>query len=525
MKEKPPTTMSSSERRQHRLYVGVGISLLALALLAVACILFEVLDSREPRSDQQRPLPAQDDISEIKSIIEHKYSEVVDLVNRFEHQAALEALQGLEPPGQSIHDIYIRGILFAWIGEDDRAAQLLTQASRSHSEPLTSRVLEKNASKWEIDPDAIGYRHFTSEDSRYIRRCFFVQTIADHATKGCRTDREKIDQLLEWVFRHVAFFEPKLIDISPVDVLLRGYGLCDRSAWVLSLLCIRSGLPANVLFLGRPISNLSSHTLCQVLVSGEWLLCDTTQGILLTFEDGTPATLDEIIRRFNQNDSDGAFREKYGSFEKAGVGVVCEGRGAFPRFELLEPYLQCIPPYASAFADLLSRYETAVTCLAPERNTKVQIGFWDYPFFSLSSYSDPESLRRRREVLSHTLHYRRARILQLVGMSDQAMIAYATSIEDAPAEAKEDILFFIAQTQQEAGHLQAAENNYSRYLSTFPEGQWTKQVIYHLARLKEDQGDYSAAIALYRRILDVTVAARRAAELERTGPRASEHRR
>ncbi len=500
---------------EHRRLILVGILLVVVIGLFIGGYrLFAPENAPKQDSDKDRKPKRSTEVSSSKSVFKEKYADITALINEFKHVTALDKLRELDNPQLSTHDRFIQGVLYAWLGDDESASRLLTEAARTNSEPLSSRILANHASKWKIDPVTIGYRHFTTEDTRYIRRCFFLKTIADRVAGEDRPDREKLDRLLEWVFRHVGFFEPKLIDVSPVDVLMRGYGLCDRSAWVLSLLCNRAGLPANLVFLGQPVPNLSNHTLCQVLVSGRWLLCDTTQGIVLTFEDGSPATLDEIVRRLNRKEEDSAFGTRYDSFEQAGVGVVCEADGAFPRFELLEPYLRCMPPYASAYVDLQSRFETALTCLDTDRETEVQIGFWDYPFFSRSSYNNPDFIEKRREVMSRTLHYQDARTSQLLGLSDRAMFAYAKALEDAPADAKEDILFFTAQSQQEAGHLEAAESNYMLYLSSCPEGRWKKLVTYHLARLKEKQGEYAAAISFYREIEGVSVAKQRISTLE-----------
>ena len=517
--------MSNHEKneRRHRWLAWITGRQVVRLSVAISVPLTILIALWYPRKEphQQTPPPASMDSTAapetIQSIYRERYQGIVDRLNAFDHQTALEALKSTTTPWDAIHDLFIQGILFAWLGQDNLASRRLTAAAVLEPTPLSHSILAQHAGKWRLDAATINDTNFSIEDSRYIRRCYFLQRITDQVVSGCRDDEEKVERLLDWVFRHIAFYEPEAVEVSPMDILLRGYGVCDRSAWVLALLCERAGLPVSIVLLGKPVTEeFSSHTLCQVLVSGRWLLCDTTQGTFLGFgQEGVPATLDHIILRLDREKDNAALQEKYGAFREAGIGVVCEAEGSFPRFSLLEPYLRVIPPHASVFVDLQARLALAATALSQaEADRKNSIGVWDYPFFSLSTYRNPLFAAVRKKNLARMLAYRDARILQLLGFPREAVQAYTKSAETCDAEAREDILFFTAQCHQEAGNLREAEKNFSLYLSRYPEGRWKTMAVYDLARSKEETGDIAAAAKLYGTIDGVMAARQRALMLE-----------
>ncbi|MFH1738845.1 MAG: transglutaminase domain-containing protein [bacterium] len=494
-----------------RIVVGIAI---VMGVLIGTCSRFR---ESEPESTSMEITTPASSSDRIDLVYEEKYAEIVNLINTLDHEAALSAL--LDTRIDTNDDLFIRGIFLSWLGRDEEAAESLTDAAKRVTGYPASQLLLRHTEKWGLDPTTIEEKRFTVDDSRYIRRCHFLQRIADRVTSGSSSELEKTERLLDWVFRHIAFFEPDVINIGALDILLRGYGVCDRSAWVLALLCQRAGLPATVVLLGRPTVTGrdlaefdSTHTLCQVLVSGQWLLCDTIQGTFVTHEDsGERATLKEILARLEAEPENTSLQETFDGYHQAGVGAVFEADGTFPRFRLLDPYMRVIPPYPAVFEDLDKSLEIAYSAV-PEVDGKRtnETGVWDYPFYSRTSYNDAEFLAYREKILAPLESYRDARILQLLGFPIQAIHAYARSVETSPPEAEEDLIYFMAQCHYETGVLQNAETGFQMYLEKYPNGRWRPWAIYQLARAKEERGDLSGALELYRSIEHLGAARQRA---------------
>lgn len=508
--EGPPSSGPITKQRAFR--ISLAITIAVTILIGIYLLPEETKqETTSLASVETTPVP-----ENIEAIYQERYKAVVDSLNEFETRTSLETLKSIKAPPKSIHDLFFQGILFAWLGQDQPAAQRLTAAALSDPRPLSSIMLVRNAKKWRLNPAGISVRQFSPSDCPYMRRCYFLQRIANRIIAGSQNDMEKAERLVEWVFRHVAFFEPDVTYASPMDILLRGYGLCDRSAWILALLCQRAGLPASIALLQKPTETISNHTLCQILVSRRWLLCDTTQGTFVRLgPDGALATFENIIPRLEKERDNASFQEEFGVFREAGIAVVYEAEGAFPRFSLLEPYLRVIQPYIPLFVDLqaqLDRARTALSNVGGDRRS--QVGVWGYPFFVVGAYRNPSFSSVRQKYLSRMLAYRDGRFLQLLGFPREAIQAYAKSGENCAAEAREDILYFIAQCFREAGNLDDAEANFSLYLSRHPDGRWKKMATYHLARIKEETGDLSAAVKLYRTIHEIGAARQRASVLE-----------
>ena len=456
-----------------------------------------------------------------ESLYAKKYANVDHLINGLEYDAALNALDRIST--DTSHDLFIRGILMAWIGQDEKSASLLTQAAKWVPLPAASPMLMRYQAEWNLKPDVVNSAVFTTEDSQYLRRCHFLQCIADRLVAGCVTDREKVEKLLEWVFLHVAFWEPDVINVGAVDVLLRGFGLCDRSAWVLSLLCDRAGLDSAVVLLGEPeIASATqttvqpSHTLCEVCASDQWLLCDTVQGSLVMFEDRSePATLVSIRQRLFAEPDNVPLKEQFKRYLYAGVGATCQAEGVLPRFQLLESYIRILPPHPSVYVDPDRLQQMVTESVTLEDGTATNpTGIWDYPFHSFVSYRDPAFLKRREEAHANLLTYQNARILQLLGHPIEALQAYLKASENCSPSAAEDILYFMAQCHYETGNSANAEKSLSIYIQKYPHGRWRTYALYQLARVEEEMKKLEIAARLYRAIDSFRIARMRAELIE-----------
>jgi hypothetical protein len=67
----------------------------------------------------------------------------------------------------------------------------------------------------------------------------------------------------------------------PRRVWERGYGLCDRQAWVLAELAYQSGWEPQIVYLHDPETKVSPHTVCELRRGGEVAFADPLFGKLL----------------------------------------------------------------------------------------------------------------------------------------------------------------------------------------------------------------------------------------------------
>jgi len=476
--------------------------------------------------NERRLQPSHSTRVDIKAVFDEssytqKYVEIARLTNSLEYDAALKALDGIST--DTVHDLFIRGILMAWIGQDEKSASLLTQAAKWVPLPAANPVLVRHEARWNLKPDVVNSAVFSVEDSQYLRRCHFMQRIADRLVEGCMTDQEKAERLLEWVFLHVAFLEPDVVNVGAVDVLMRGFGVCDRSAWVLSLLCERAGLDSVIVLLGEPeiagateAKIRSSHTLCGIRASDRWLLCDTVHGSLVSFEDtGEQATLASIRQRLLVEPDNALLKEQFEGYLRAGVGAACQAEGVFPKYQLLEPYIRILPPHPSVYVDPDRLQQMVADSVTIEDGTATNpAGIWDYPFHSFASYRDPAFLKKRQEAHANLLSYQNARILQLLGHPSEALQAYLKASESSSPSAAEDILYFMAQCHYETGDTTNAEKSLSIYIQKYPQGRWRTYALYQLARVEEEMNQSEIAARLYRTIDSFRIARNRAERLE-----------
>ncbi len=119
---------------------------------------------------------------------------------------------------------------------------------------------------------------------QYIARAMVYRDIAVAHNAGPGVpDAEKLRSLLDLTAVQVApHFEneipgvPTYYDFNdlPLEILLRGMGACDRSAWVLSTLAYYAGLESTIVYLYKDMSGLSNHTVADVKADGVFRAVD-----------------------------------------------------------------------------------------------------------------------------------------------------------------------------------------------------------------------------------------------------------
>jgi hypothetical protein len=125
----------------------------------------------------------------------------------------------------------------------------------------------------------------------------------------------QIDLALSWVTQYV---RPQDASPSPVisddyyNILKRGAGYCDQSAYVFSVLSTRLGIPARMIML-QDRDGISRHTAAEVYLDKKWQYIDPWLGVFPHGSDGAGYTRFEFAH-------DQSALEKYGYAEQGLTG-------------------------------------------------------------------------------------------------------------------------------------------------------------------------------------------------------------
>lgn len=124
----------------------------------------------------------------------------------------------------------------------------------------------------------------------YAHRELVYKVIASKVTKGAITDREKALRLMSYVATHLSR-PTDIVDVHPLNDLIRGVGWCDQQANTLITLARKCGIKGHLIFL-RGYDMISHHSVCDLHINGEWRIFDPFYDLIFhkgneiaTFED------------------------------------------------------------------------------------------------------------------------------------------------------------------------------------------------------------------------------------------------
>jgi hypothetical protein len=122
---------------------------------------------------------------------------------------------------------------------------------------------------------------------------------ARQATAGATTNAERADRLDQYVFFnvHVPIDEVPDTDGPPAETLLGGYGVCDQQVRLFMALAEKVGLSTREIFLLNSDTGTSPHTTVEVWEDGRWAWLDVLFGYSPKRQDGSPATLSDLVAR------------------------------------------------------------------------------------------------------------------------------------------------------------------------------------------------------------------------------------
>jgi len=142
-------------------------------------------------------------------------------------------------------------------------------------------------------------------DADFLRR----RVLYARLVKSLQRDdpRETVMAVFDYVVQNVASVagpgEKPDIGVMPETVLARGYGVCNRSAWLFCTLLEqlrvdpeeRTHFASYILYLRDPETGISHHTIAGVRIDGRVYLFGTYSGLPVLKQNGKIATLEEVI--------------------------------------------------------------------------------------------------------------------------------------------------------------------------------------------------------------------------------------
>lgn len=296
----------------------------------------------------------------------------------------------------------------------------------------------------------------------YIQRAMIDRDIVLNVVGDMhRPDAEKIGALLDWVFVNVSnHFERNLgrdkfndYNDIPLELMLRGYGACDRSALVLDRLAWHAGLDAHIVYLYRSMSaDDSFHTVSEVKVDGFWKVVDPFNNLIYD------QSALELSRRHDDFKNCQVMLNDQGA--AAFLPIMCLAdvlcRMHIPDQKLFHGIDQAI----EAFVNDNYNYSAAVKMnlinsilnntsknisLALDPDPLV-IGRWSYPFWLRAYYYNDMYQLAKYKKYPFLKKLRAARLEQVIGHYDRAgeLFAVLKTDPDTSQIFREDRDYFIA---------------------------------------------------------------------------------
>lgn len=367
-------------------------------------------------------------------------------------------------------------------------------------------------------------------DIPHLMRMRLLSQVARRVTREEKTEKDKVQSLVDWVIRNIRPTPDEVDGDAPADpwgILMRGYGVCDRGAWVLVSLAQQVKLHAHIVYLRNPDDpNLASpHTLATVQVDGQWILCDTYAGFILRDGEGKFLTLEDILDRDDVLQPALAESPEYPLhprlFEKAMIYLTFFPGAILPRMSLLQQLFReelgdsaDIPLVFQDLRDEVFRVvgqkgvppagpsEETVTFSFPHKfpGRDYQAEVWPYPF-RLVKDSRPgfEFYRGLPDAQAKNKNFRDARFHQLFGDFPKAILAFESASAEEPGLAEHG-LFFAACSKLEAQQAAEAIAGLEAYIEKFPQGTWRDQARLLLALSYQGQGNKVQAKTCFEKV-------------------------
>lgn len=144
---------------------------------------------------------------------------------------------------------------------------------------LADKIVPNNSISKEISPIYLNLAKREGVESFFKKRSFnkfdfklwydalFLKIKLDeHKVVKSKDSNELLTKILQMVVKRIKPLEKEKGIIGwPSGVWVRGYGLCDRMSWLFAEYAYQLGLDTQVVYLVTPGTDLSPHTICEVI--------------------------------------------------------------------------------------------------------------------------------------------------------------------------------------------------------------------------------------------------------------------
>ena len=361
-------------------------------------------------------------------------------------------------------------------------------------------------------------------DADFLRRRVFYAKVAAQLKRD--DPRETVMAVFNYVAENVASVsgpgEKAGIGVTPDTILLRGYGVCDRGAWLFCTLLENLRIPAWLVYLREPATGISHHTVAAAEIDGKLYLFDTYCGLPVANAAGKVATFQGVLADPASIDSAtfGGKPQLVKSAEVANCALLLapEPESVHPIAAALQsalpqgarhleetPVLYC--DYRKALIHLGSTLWPGVPvsdqgCRIRNAKAGYFIGVWDYPFrigwnLRLADY--------RKEVnAAHPWLWklREARLGTILGEDPQAnATAYGAMIAalppDDPARAAAEYFQAVALLRRSAAD---GEPAVVKFLEKHPKSIWREPLLQAVGEMLVNEGRFLDACVYLEQI-------------------------
>ncbi len=310
----------------------------------------------------------------------------------------------------------------------------------------------------------------------YIHRELVYKAIADKVTQGTKSDKEKALKLSYYVHTHL--FTPagaKVVDMHPMNDLLRGIGWCDQQANTFITLARKVNIKGRLIFL-RGYDMISHHSVCDLYLEEEYRIFDPYLGVTFLNEEGKIATFADI-----QNE-DRTVKSK--QFE-----ALClfqkDDQLLADFFRLFEP-THAPTIFRDNFSSDLKR-----------RLLSGLADFYYDVFGNLFLITFQECYFKLADIGP----FLKARFEHLAFRFKQAIKSYDKIIDAADDKfRKSESMFFKGQAFWDGKRYNESITAFNKLLEEFPQTRWKNEIMFYLGDSYENIGKYDMAKVYYSRV-------------------------
>ena len=128
----------------------------------------------------------------------------------------------------------------------------------------------------------------------FIDRSVHYERIVSSVIDGLSSDEAIVETLFDWTRLNIRETPEgwQVVDDHILNIIIRGHGMSDQQADVLTTLLTYAGVPA--FWVALPKGAEQQILLSFVLVDGEWRVCDVANGFLFRAENGELARLEDL---------------------------------------------------------------------------------------------------------------------------------------------------------------------------------------------------------------------------------------